>query len=68
MATRQNRLGAVLSRYLLPLFALLLIVIFSIALPRTFPTAATAQSILNSIAVIRHPGSRRDARRDHRGV
>lgn len=52
MATQQTRVGGIIGRYVLPMFAVLLIVIFSIALPRTFPTAGTAQSILNSIAVI----------------
>jgi ribose transport system permease protein len=52
MARQQNRVGGIIARYILPMFAVLLIVIFSLALPRTFPTAGTAQSILNSIAVI----------------
>ncbi|MCU1415712.1 MAG: sugar transporter permease [Microbacteriaceae bacterium] len=50
-APRRKR-GSILSSFLLPILALLLIIVFSIALPRTFPTAATAQSILNSTAVI----------------
>jgi ribose transport system permease protein len=49
-AARRKRPN-VLSSYLLPILALLLIVVFSLVLPRTFPTAATAQSILNTTAV-----------------
>ncbi|GGF10500.1 ABC transporter permease [Subtercola lobariae] len=41
-----------LSRFLLPMIALALIVIFSIVLPRTFPTVTTMQAILNSTALI----------------
>ena len=51
-ASQQRSLGTLLSTFLLPVIALLLITVFSIAIPRTFPTAATAQSILNSTAVI----------------
>lgn len=39
------------SRYLLPMIALLLIVVFSIALPRTFPTSTTFQGILNTTSI-----------------
>lgn len=41
----------VLSRYLLPMIALLLVVIFSIALPQTFPTLTTFQGILNTTSI-----------------
>lgn len=52
MTAQRSRIAGALSRYILPIFALLLIAVFSIALPRTFPTPGTAQSILNSIAVV----------------
>jgi ribose transport system permease protein len=39
------------SRFLLPMIALLLIVVFSIALPHTFPTLTTFQGILNTTSV-----------------
>lgn len=44
---RRNLLGT----YLLPMIGLALIVIFSIALPRTFPTVVTVQAILTSTAI-----------------
>ncbi|TXN28758.1 ABC transporter permease [Lacisediminihabitans profunda] len=50
--TPKPKRSSVFSSFLLPILALVLIIVFSIALPRTFPTAATAQSILNSTAVI----------------
>jgi ribose transport system permease protein len=49
---RPARQRNLVANYLLPMFALLLIIVFSIVLPRTFPTSATAQSILDSTVVI----------------
>jgi ribose transport system permease protein len=44
--------GPFLAKYLLPILALLLIVVFSLLLPATFPTSLTARSILDSQAII----------------
>jgi ribose transport system permease protein len=51
-ALGRNRTRDALSRYLLPLFALALVLVFSIAIPATFPTSTTAQSILDSVAIV----------------
>lgn len=48
----RNRARDVVSRYLLPIFALLLIVLFSLVIPSTFPTSTTARSILDGMAVV----------------
>jgi ribose transport system permease protein len=40
-----------LSKYLLPMIGIALIITFSIALPRTFPTVITMQAILTSTAI-----------------
>ena len=47
----QSRVQAALSRYFLPLLALALIIVFSLLIPRTFPTPTTVQAILDSIAI-----------------
>lgn len=51
-ASRNRQFGHVLSRYGLLILGLLLIVTFSLALPDTFPTSRTAQSILDAQAIV----------------
>ncbi len=51
-ANPPNRNRYLVSRFFLPALALVLIIVFSLALPNTFPTTATAQSILDSSAII----------------
>ncbi len=51
-ASGNRQLGQVLSRFGLLILGLLLVVVFSIALPETFPTSLTAKSILDAQAVI----------------
>lgn len=49
---RTRNLGNALSRYGLLILGLLLIVAFSVALPNSFPTNRTAQSILDAQAIV----------------
>ena len=50
--SRQLLSGQFLSKYLLPMLALALILVFSVLLPSTFPTSVTARSIVDSQAII----------------